>query len=408
MYICIQVNALEGKPIPAIFVNIFRKKNVVQCQTLDLVKYNKRISDAHQEVVLMSDEAVQGLFERVREHVSTLFKICECIGVLDMISSFAETATTLDYVRPQIGDVLAIKSGRHPIKEVLQTNNFIPNDVYAADQSRLQVITGRNMSGKSTYIRSIALMTVMCQIGSFVPAEYASFPIVHQLFSRVSTEDSIEASVSTFAAEMREIASILKNINKHSLAIVDELGRGTSTRDGLAIAISIVEALLRSHAFVWFATHFRDLAKIFEERSGVMNLHLSVEASENSLNMLYKIAEGAVEESNYGLFLARAVPLPEEVLEIAADVAKKLNDNIHRRKQASTAVVKQKRRKLILSLKEHLLQARNGTMRGPALRAWLQELQKEFVVRMTALDKMISKAKTAATLAGLETDAHST
>ena len=115
------------------------------------------------------------------------------------------------------------------------------------------------MSGKSTYIRAIALMTIMAQIGCFIPAQYASIPIIHQLFARVSMDDSIEANVSTFASEMRETAFILRNIDENSLAIIDELGRGTSTRDGLAIAISIAEALIESQALVWFATHFTDL-----------------------------------------------------------------------------------------------------------------------------------------------------
>jgi DNA mismatch repair protein MSH4 len=117
------------------------------------------------------------------------------------------------------------------------------------------------MSGKSTYIRSVALMAIMAQVGCFVPAQYACFPLIHQLFARVSMDDSIEGNVSTFACEMRETAFILRNIDRHSLAIVDELGRGTSTRDGLAIALSIVEALVQSKAFVWFATHFLDLGK---------------------------------------------------------------------------------------------------------------------------------------------------
>jgi DNA mismatch repair protein MSH4 len=154
---------------------------------------------------------------------------------------------------------------------------FIPNDVYATQQSRFQIITGCNMSGKSTFIRSVALLSIMAQVGSFVPASSASFPILHNLFARVGMDDSIESNVSTFAAEMREIAFILRNLEMRSMAIVDELGRGTSTRDGLAIAIAIAEALVDSRALVWFATHFKDLATILSERNGVICLHLAVE-----------------------------------------------------------------------------------------------------------------------------------
>lgn len=148
---------------------------------------------------------------------------------------------------------------------------FTPNDVFANEQHRFQIITGCNMSGKSTYIRMVALLQVMAQIGCFVPAEYASFPIIQQLFVRMSTDDSIEANMSTFSIEMREMAFILRNINKNSMVVVDELGRGTSTRDGLAIAIAISEALLQSEAFVWFATHFEQLSML-PEPSFVMTM----------------------------------------------------------------------------------------------------------------------------------------
>ncbi|KAF2810331.1 DNA mismatch repair protein MutS [Mytilinidion resinicola] len=371
-YIRIAASELEQRPLPPVFTNVFRKKNMFEC-----------------------DEAVQDLITAVREQMSILFKICESIAMLDMVSSFAHTATSQDYVRPQITDTLAIKSGRHPIREKLQHTKFIPNDVYATQQTRFQVITGCNMSGKSTYIRSIALMAVMAQIGSFVPAQYASFPILHQLFARVSMDDSIEANVSTFAAEMRETAFILRNIDRRSMAIIDELGRGTSTRDGIAIALAIAEALVESRALVWFATHFRDLATIMAERNGVISLHLAVEITENdAMTMLYKIAEGAVQESHYGLALARVVPLPLGVLEHAEVVAQKLENNILRRKKTSAAVIRERRRKLILNLKEHLVQAQNGTMQGDVLAAWLKELQREFVVRMTAIDEQAAQAET--------------
>ncbi|KAF2499524.1 hypothetical protein BU16DRAFT_274531 [Lophium mytilinum] len=393
-HIRIAASEVEQRPLPPVFTNIFRKKNMIECQTLELMKRNQKITTSHQEVLLMSDEAVQDLIEAVREQMSILFKICESIAMLDMVSSFAHTATSQDYVRPQITDTLAIKSGRHPIREKLQQTKFIPNDVYATQQTRFQIITGCNMSGKSTYIRSIALMAVMAQIGSFVPAQYASFPILHQLFARVSMDDSIEANVSTFAAEMRETAFILRNIDRRSMAIIDELGRGTSTRDGIAIALAIAEALVESRALVWFATHFRDLATIMAERNGVISLHLAVEMTENdAMTMLYKIAEGSVHESHYGLALARVVPLPPGVLKHAEVVARKLESNILRRKKTSAAVIRERRRKLILNLKEHLVQAQNGTMQGDVLAAWLKELQREFVIRMTAIDEQAAQAE---------------
>lgn len=388
-YIQLSAQELEHRTLPPVFTNVFKKRGNVECQTLDLVKLNQKISDSHNEVLLMSDQAVQDLIAEIRGQMSVMFKICESIAMLDMISSFAHLAAGSDYVRPILSnvDTLAVKSGRHPIAEKVNAGRFVPNDVYATQQTRTQIVTGCNMSGKSTYIRSIALMAVMVQIGCFVPADFASFPIMHQMFARVNADDSIEANVSSFAAEMRETAFILRNIDRRSLAIVDELGRGTSTRDGLAIAIAIAEALVESRALVFFATHFRDLATILSEREGVANFHLAVDMSQpETMKMLYKIASGTVREGHYGLSLARVVTLPPDVLEYGTMVADHLQRQVEQRKRTSAALNTQRRRRLVLNLREHLVQAQKGPLNDEALNRWLKDLQREFVIRMSALN----------------------
>lgn len=389
-YIRLHVDDLEQRDLPAVFINVFRKKDNIECQTMDLLKRNQKISDAHTEVILMSDKTVQKLIADVRQHMGSLFRICEGIAMLDMLASFAHLVTTQDYERPQLSDTLAIRAGRHPIREKIQETKYIPNDVYATQQNRFQIITGCNMSGKSTYIRSVALMQVMAQVGSFVPAQFASFPIIRQLFARVSLDDNIEANVSTFAAEMREAAFILRNIDGQSMAIVDELGRGTSTRDGLAIAIAIAEALIESRALVWFVTHFRDLPKILAERNGVVNLHLAVDnTDDDKMEMLYRVSSGAVEDEHYGLKLARVMALPPDVIEHAELVSATLDEAMQKKKSegASLAIVIARKRRLLLNLKEHLVQAKNGSMNNDDLTQWLKDLQREFVVRMTALEE---------------------
>ena len=236
-------------------------------------------------------------------------------------------------------------------------------------------------------VRLCDLVSVTVLMICSVPASYASFPILHQLFARLGMDDNIETNMSTFAAEMREIAFILRNIDRRSMAIVDELGRGTSSRDGLAIALAIAEALVSSKALVWFATHFKDLATIMHERAGVLNLHLAVDMeSAHDMTMLYKVSEGAVKESHYGLALARVVPFPPGLVDHAATVAQKLERHMLRNKKTSATVLKEKRRKLILNLKEHLVQAHTGVLQGEVLSAWLKELQNEFVKRMSALE----------------------
>ena len=394
-FIRVPVSKLEDRELPPVFINVFRRKHMVECQTLDLLKWNQKIVDSHHEVLQMSDRSIQELIDSVRTEIEPLFKISEAIATLDVTASFAHLVTSRDYCKPELTQTLAIKSGRHPIREKISTNQFVPNDVYATLQSRFQIITGCNMSGKSTYIRSIALMTIMAQCGSFVPASYASFPIFHQLFARISIDDSIEANVSTFAAEMREIAFILHNVEKRSMVIIDELGRGTSTRDGLCIAIAIAEALVESKAFVWFATHFGDLARILAERNGVVNLHLSVEMGQtDKMKMLYKIADGAVKEEHYGLALAKVVDLPPNIILVAEKVSKKLNANLEKRKQQSTTILLARRRKLILGLKEQLVQAWEGKMQGVVLATWMKKLQDEFVTRMAALEADTAAAAT--------------
>jgi len=395
-YLRLPVAELEDRDLPAVFINVFRKKDIIECQTLDLMKFNQKVADAHTEVLLMSDQSIQELISSVREHMSVLFKICESIALLDMLSSFAQLVTSQDYVRPYITDTLAVRAGRHPVREKIHNTKFVPNDIYATQQTRFQIITGCNMSGKSTYIRSIALMAVMAQIGCFVPAQYAAFPITRQIFARVSIDDNIEANVSTFAAEMREAAFILRNIDLQSIAIIDELGRGTSTRDGLAIALAIAEALVESRALVWFVTHFRDLANIMAERNGVANLHLAVNMrEEDKVEMLYRISSGTVEEEHYGLKLARVVPLPADVIEHATLVATTLERQMKEKKtkKGSQGIIQARRRKLLLNLKEHLTQAKDGTMDDVNLRQWLLDLQKEFVIRMTALDEEAREAE---------------
>jgi DNA mismatch repair protein MSH4 len=223
----LEQNDFEGRQLPDVFINQIFRNRWIECQTLTLVQLNNRITDSHNEAVMMSDKVIQQLLDAICGYVPELFRVCEGIALLDMITSFAQSATTRDYVRPEISDTLALKSARHPICERASTpaytsysawpnraqvnpERFVPNDVYANEQHRFQIITGCNMSGKSTYIRMVALMQIMAQIGSFVPAQYATFPVIQQLFVRMSTNDSVEANMSTFSLEMREIAFILR------------------------------------------------------------------------------------------------------------------------------------------------------------------------------------------------------
>ena len=386
-YIRLPVSELEDRTLPDVFINIVRRKKYIECQTLDLRKHNLKIADSHHEVILMSDATTRTIMGDLCAFAPVLFKISEATAMLDVLTAYATLVTsTGSYVRPDIGAALALAAARHPIRDILATN-FVPNDVFATEARRFQIVTGCNMSGKSTYIRTVALITVLAQIGCFVPAERAVVPIVRRLLARVSTDDVVEANVSSFSAEMREAAYILDNADAHSLVIVDELGRGTSSADGLAISLAIAEALVASKAMVWFVTHFRDLARIMAERAGVASMHLAVDASrEGVLAMSYQVAEGVEKTEHYGLILAKALPFPIDVIDRAEQVAGDLERRAKEQMRTSPAVMHARRRRLVLQLKEQLCQAQQGRLSDEALVDWLKLLQEDFVRKMRDID----------------------
>jgi DNA mismatch repair protein MSH4 len=192
---------------------------------------------------------------------------------------------------------------------------------------------------------------------------------------------------------MREMAFILRNIEPRSMVIIDELGRGTSTVDGLAIAIAIAEALVDTHALVWFVTHFHDLARIMSQRNGVVNLHLAVDFSESAskMAMLYRISDGYAQDKHYGLALARLLPFPPRMLDVAEEVSHALSSKIEDQVRHTRTIAVTKRRQLLLALKEQLLQARDGALRGEELRRWLKQLQDEFTLQMVTIDAEVAR-----------------
>jgi len=220
--------------------------------------------------------------------------------------------------------VLQIRDGRHPVIErVLTTERFVPNDTLLDDgDNRLLIITGPNMAGKSTYIRQVALITIMAQMGSFVPAQEARIGIVDRLFTRIGSADNLSQGQSTFMVEMREVAHILKHATPRSLIILDEVGRGTSTFDGLSIAWAVAEFITdrnRLGARTLFATHYHQLIELAAKQKGVKNYNVAVREGEGRIIFLHRIVEGGTSRS-FGIQVAKLAGLPEEVLLRAAEV----------------------------------------------------------------------------------------
>ncbi|KAJ7938405.1 muts domain V-domain-containing protein [Mycena leptocephala] len=308
-------NELDGE-LPRGFINATLKKGKWTFTSMDLKKMNARMKDALDETLILSEKIIQDLVADILVDVGALYKASEAVALLDMLWSFAHTSI----IRPEFTGTLAIKSGRHPILETIKSaGSLVPNDVYCDDSSSFQIVQGPN-----TYLRQVGLLTVLAMCGCFVPAEYASFRIHDALLSRLSNDDDLEKSLSTFASEMASSAMILGLASPQSLVLIDELGRGTSPREGVGISHAIAEGLIELKSFVFFATHFNELTTTLSRQPSVVNLHLSVQRTSKSganfgVTFQYKIVDGAPQESNhYGLELARLADLPQDVLVEAA------------------------------------------------------------------------------------------
>jgi DNA mismatch repair protein MutS len=252
---------------------------------------------------------------------------------LDVILSFADVAKKQGYVRPQVSatDRLDISAGRHPVIEAsIKKQTFVPNDLQMdGTKEQLLVITGPNMAGKSTFIRQVALLVLMAQMGCFIPAKKAEIGIIDKLFTRIGASDDLSRGQSTFMVEMSETANILHNATSKSLVILDEIGRGTSTYDGIAIAWSVADYLLTTpekRAKTLFATHYFELTELEEQMSGAVNYNVAVEESEKGIVFLHRIVRGGADKS-YGIHVAQLAGLPPAVLKKAHEMLKKLHKN---------------------------------------------------------------------------------
>ena len=275
------------------------------------------------------------LFHKLREEtlceLEPIQQTADAIAVLDVICAFAETARLFRYCRPTLNKSmrLVIKDGRHPVlDQTLIEEKFVPNDTSLdGENMRLAIVTGPNMAGKSTYIRQVALIVLMAHIGSFVPAEGAEIGVVDRIFTRVGASDDLARGQSTFMVEMNETSNILNNATERSLVILDEIGRGTSTFDGLSIAWSVAEFLHdKIKARSLFATHYHELTKLADDRAGVCNFNVAVREWNDQIIFLRKIVPGGADKS-YGIHVARLAGVPKEILDRAKDILAHLENS---------------------------------------------------------------------------------
>ena len=279
-----------------------------------------KILGSEEKAVQMEYEEFTKIRNEIAKNIERLQMSSSVVATVDVLNSLAIVADNNNYVKPQVndGDIVNIKNGRHPvIEKMMDSGEFVENDTYLdRNNVRLAVITGPNMAGKSTYMRQVALICLLAQMGSFVPAESASIGIIDKIFTRVGASDDLSSGQSTFMVEMNEVANILREATPKSLVILDEIGRGTSTYDGLSIAWAVVEYMAdKDHVGckTLFATHYHELIDLEGKIQGVKNYSVAVKEKGEDVIFLRKIVEGGTDES-YGIYVAKLAGVPKDVV----------------------------------------------------------------------------------------------
>ncbi|MBQ4153325.1 MAG: DNA mismatch repair protein MutS, partial [Oscillospiraceae bacterium] len=317
--------------VPAHYI---RKQTLANCEryiTEELKNLEGKVLYANEKILALEADIYQEVRQFVAARLHMIQSTANCIAQLDVLASFANVAVMNNYVCPEISldGGLEIVDGRHPvIEQMLKNEPFVPNDTKLdLGENNLLIITGPNMAGKSTYMRQVALITLMAQIGSFVPARSAHVSIVDKIFTRVGASDDLTSGQSTFLVEMNEVAQILSQATRNSLVILDEIGRGTSTFDGMSIARAVVEYILENKKLgckTLFATHYHELTVLEEQKKGVKNYNVAVKKRGEDITFLRKIIRGGADES-YGIEVARLAGVPNGVVKRAREILKELD-----------------------------------------------------------------------------------
>ena len=322
----IEVAGKETSLVPDRFEHRKALKHNARYVTVELKEHESRMLGARDEVDRLERQILSEIRAAVKDAAPELQKVARAVAVVDVLASFAAAATELRYCRPRVtGDRgIEIVAGRHPVVEHNTETPFVPNDARVDGDSRLQIITGPNMAGKSVYLRQVALVALLAQTGSYVPAEEATLGVVDRIFTRVGAEDRLASGESTFMVEMTEAASILNGATERSLVILDEVGRGTSTYDGMSLAWAMAEYLHDDvQSLTLFATHYHELTRLVELLPGCRNQKAAVEEVGGEIVFLHRIEEGA-ESSSYGVHVARLAGLPRRVTDRAGEILARL------------------------------------------------------------------------------------
>ncbi len=334
----LEITRSNLKSVPDHYVRKQTLANAERFFTPELKEYESRVLGADDRIRELEYDLFVAVRVQVAERAVSLRLLARALADLDVLGSFAEMAATQDWVRPQIvsDNVLDLEASRHPVVEAARQGQFVPNDCYLDSEQRLVILTGPNMSGKSTWLRQVALLAILAQMGSYVPARRARLGITDRVFTRVGASDDLHLGQSTFMVEMSETANIVNHATPRSLVVLDEIGRGTSTFDGLAIARAVAEHLHdRVQARTLFATHFHELTRLERNLSGCRNCRVAVRENLDEVIFLHRIVPGGADRS-YGIYVARLAGLPPEVLERAEALLRRMEGESRRRHREPT------------------------------------------------------------------------
>lgn len=315
--------------VPADFIRKQTLTNAERFITPELREYEEKILNAEDDILRMEREILRDINKHILDNSDGIFLFSSKIASIDALYSLSKIAVFPGYTAPQICEdtEILINEGRHPVVENALSETFIPNDTLLdCENNHLIIITGPNMAGKSTYVRQTAILVIMAQIGSFIPAKSAKIGLVDKIFTRIGAHDEITKGQSTFMVEMSETADILNNLSDRSLIILDEIGRGTSTYDGLSLAWAIAQYLERHKVRTLFATHFHELTALAKDYPGIKNYNVSVKEWDNEVIFLHKIVPGSTDES-YGIYVAKLAGIPREVIQRSRQILMRLELN---------------------------------------------------------------------------------
>jgi len=317
----IEFSRAHNIELPADYIRRQTLKNAERFITPELKELEEQVLSAKQQALAIEKALYDELFDKLASHLAELEITARALAELDVLNNLAERADTLDYIAPTFSQTtdITIEGGRHPVVETHLSQEFTPNDLSFDEMRRMLIITGPNMGGKSTYMRQVALIVLLAHIGSFVPATRSVMGPVDQIFTRIGASDELAAGRSTFMVEMSEAANILNNATQHSLILMDEIGRGTSTFDGLALAWACAEKLVKDiQAYTLFATHYFELTQLPDQYELAHNVHLEAIEHDEKIVFLHQVKPGAADRS-YGLHVAQLAGVPAEVVASAKE-----------------------------------------------------------------------------------------